>query len=64
MSRFNKKAAIIGMLGIMSATMLTGCKISSDTPILGKIFGLHSNEIFEVDSLICSDDEYKLVFMN
>ena len=59
-----KKVVAIGMIGIMSATMLTGCKISSDIPILGKIFGLHSNEIFEVDSLICSDDEYKLVFMN
>lgn len=65
MSRFNKKyLAQLGLIGVMSMTLLTGCKVSSDTPILGKILGLHSDEIFEVDSLICSDDEYKLVFMN
>ena len=65
MSRLNKKnIAALGMVCVMSITMFTGCKVSSDTPIIGKILGLSSDEIFEVDNLICSDDEYKMVFMN
>lgn len=65
MTRLNKKKiAIAGLAAVMSATLFTGCKVSSDTPILGKILGLHSDEIFEVNHLVCSDDEYKLVFMN
>lgn len=65
MSRWNKKnIAMLGMVCVMSITMFTGCKVSSDTPIIGKILGLNSDEIFEVDNLICSDDEYKMVFMN
>lgn len=65
MTRLNKKKiAVLGLAAVMSATMFTGCKVSSDTPILGKILGLHSDEIFEVDRLVCSDNEYKLVFMN
>lgn len=59
-----KNIAILGLVGMISATLFTGCKVSSDTPIIGKILGLHSDEIFEVDDLICSDNEYKLVFMN
>lgn len=65
MTRLNKKKiAVLGLTAVMSATLFSGCKVSSDTPILGKILGLHSDEIFEVDRLVCSDNEYKLVFMN
>ena len=65
MTRLNKKKiAVLGLTAVMSTTLFTGCKVSSDTPILGKILGLHSDEIFEVDRLVCSDNEYKLVFMN
>lgn len=59
-----KNIALLGIMGVMSIALLTGCKVSSDTPIIGKILGLHSDEIFEVDDLVCSDKEYKLVFMN
>lgn len=62
--RNKKNIAVLGVVGIMSVAMLTGCKIKSDTPIIGKILGLHSDEIFEIDHLVCSDDEYKMVFMN
>lgn len=62
--RNRKKIAALGMIGIMSMAMFTGCKVKSDTPILGKILGLNSDEIFQIDSLTCSDDEYKMVFMN
>ncbi len=65
MTRLNKKKIVVlGLAAVMSTTLVTGCKVSSDTPILGKILGLHSDEIFEVDRLVCSDNEYKLVFMN
>lgn len=62
---FNKKnIAVLGMVGVLSLSMLTGCKVNSDIPIIGKILGLNSDEVFEVDQLVCSDNEYKLVFMN
>ena len=65
MTRLNKKKiAVLGLTAVMSATLFSGCKVNSDTPILGKILGLHSDEIFEVDRLVCSDNEYKLIFMN
>jgi len=59
-----KKIISLGMAVILAGTVLTGCKIKSDTPILGKIFGLGSNQIFKVNELVCSKIEYKLVFMD
>lgn len=59
-----KKIISLGMAVILAGTVLTGCKIKSDTPILGKIFGLGGNQIFKVNELVCSKIEYKLVFMD
>ena len=59
-----RKIISLGMAVILAGTVLTGCKIKSDTPILGKIFGLGSNQIFKVNELVCSKIEYKLVFMD
>ena len=59
-----KKIAATGIAVTLTASFLTGCGIKSDTFILGKIFGLSSDEIFKIDDLTCSKSEYKLIFMN
>jgi foldase protein PrsA len=64
MKNTHKKIAIAGITVSIAASILTGCKINSDTPILGSIFGLGSDKIFQVGDMVCSKDEYKLLFMN
>ena len=49
-----KKIAATGIAVTLTASFLTGCGIKSDTFILGKIFGLSSDEIFKIDDLTCS----------
>lgn len=59
-----KKILALTVAASMAAASLTGCSFKSDTPLIGKIVGLKSDEIFKVDELICSKPEYMLVLMN
>lgn len=58
------RIAALTMASILALTSLTGCSLKSDTPIIGKIVGLKSDQIFKIDELICSKPEYMLVLMN
>lgn len=64
MIKDNKSVIALGLAVILIFSILTGCKIKSDTPILGRIMGLGSNEVFEIEDLSCTKAEYKLVFMD
>lgn len=59
-----KKRSLVALVLsiIMITSVVTGC--GTDTPIIGGLIGLDSDQIFEVDEIICSDTEYKLVLMN
>ena len=59
-----KKIMALAVAVSVTITSLAGCSFKSDTPLIGKIVGLKSNEIFQVDELICSKPEYMLVLMN
>lgn len=59
-----RKIAAMMVAASLAVTSLTSCSIKSDTPIIGKIVGLKSDEIFQVDELICTKPEYMLVLMN
>lgn len=54
----------MGLMVTMALTSLTACDIKSDSPIVGKLVGLKSDEIFKVGELICTTPEYMLVLMN
>lgn len=59
-----KKIMALAVAVSVTITSLAGCSFKSDTPLIGKIVGLKSDEIFQVDELICSKPEYMLVLMN
>ena len=48
----------------MATSMLSGCGVKSDTPVVGGLFGLSSDEVFQIKDLVCSEEEFKLVLMN
>ena len=54
----------MGLMVTMALTSLTACDIKSDSPIVGKLVGLKSDEIFKVGDLVCTTPEYMLVLMN
>ena len=54
----------LGLALVMSSSMLFGCGCSSDTPIIGTLFGLEDNQVFKVDKLICTKPEYMLQVLN
>ena len=58
------KMAALGLATVFAMTLITGCSVKSDTPIIGKIAGLGNDQIFEVDNTICSKPEYMLILMN
>lgn len=58
-----KLAAVLAAMSLATLS-LSGCSFKTDTPIIGKIVGLKSDEIFKVEDLICGKGEYKLVLMN
>lgn len=58
-----KRAAVICLMMSFSFMTFSGCELKSDTPIVGKIVGLKSNEMFKVDELICSKAEYMLAML-
>jgi foldase protein PrsA len=59
-----KKIAAFTMAAVLTAVSVTGCGIKSDTPLIGKIVGLKSDQIFQIEDLICSKQEYMIVLMN
>ena len=58
------KILILTFAACTAVASFSGCSVKTDTPIIGKIAGLDKNEIFQIDDLICSKEEYMLVFMN
>lgn len=59
-----KQWAVLGLTIALTSSILVGCNIQTDTPIIGRIAGLKSNQIFQIDKLICEEAEYRLVFMD
>lgn len=59
-----KKVIALGISMVMATTVLSGCGLKSDTPVVGDLFGLKSDEVFVVDKLICSVSEAKLIILN
>lgn len=59
-----RKIAIAGLVLSISFSAFSGCALKSDTPIVGKLVGLKSDEMFKIDKLLCSKAEYMLVMMN
>lgn len=59
-----KKVIALGISMVMATTVLSGCGLKSDTPVVGDLFGLKSDEAFVVDKLICSVSEAKLIILN
>ena len=59
-----KKVIALGISMVMATTVLSGCGLKSDTPVVGDLFGLKSDEAFVVDKLICSVPEAKLIILN
>ena len=53
-----RKIVALGLTLAMSSAVLFGCGCSSDTPIIGTLFGLKDNQVFKVDKLICNKPEY------
>ena len=47
-----KKVIALGISMVMATTVLSGCGLKSDTPVVGDLFGLKSDEAFVVDKLI------------
>lgn len=60
----NRKFFAITISLILAVSSLTACDTKSDTPIIGGIVGLDDNQVFEVDELVCTVPEYKLVYMD
>ena len=61
--KIKKMAACVLAASVMIASF-SGCTLKTDTPVIGKIVGLKSDEIFQIDELVCSRQEYMLVLMN
>lgn len=59
-----EKILALGVAAVLAVSMMSGCSIKSDTPIIGKIAGLDSNQVFKVGDLICTKPEYMLVLMD
>lgn len=59
-----KRIAVTCLMISFSFMAFSGCELKSDTPIVGKIVGLKSNEMFKIDKLICSKAEYMLAMLD
>ena len=59
-----KKIVALGLVVTLSVSSLTGCSFNSKTPVIGKIVGLGSSEMFKIDKEVCSKQEYMLVLMD
>ena len=59
-----KKIVALGLVVALSVSSLTGCGFNSKTPVIGKIVGLGSSEMFKIDKEVCSKQEYMLVLMD
>ena len=49
-----KKIVALGLVVALSVSSLTGCSFNSKTPVIGKIVGLGSSEMFKIDKEVCS----------
>ncbi len=59
----NRFIAVVSAV-ILTAGLTAGCSVRTDTPVVGRIFGLKSNQIFQVDKIVCEEPEYKLVLLD
>ena len=59
-----RKITVAGLIVIMSLFVFSGCEFKSDTPIVGKIVGLKSDEIFKTGKIVCSKAEYMLAMLD
>jgi foldase protein PrsA len=59
-----KKIAITCLIMSFPFLIFSGCELKSDTPIVGKIVGLKSNEMFKIDQHICSKTEYMIAMLD
>lgn len=59
-----EKLIAVGLALVLAVGTLSGCSVKSDTPIIGKIAGLESNQVFKVGDLICTKPEYMLALMD
>ena len=59
-----KKIVALGLVVALSVSSFTGCSFNSKTPVIGKIVGLGSSEMFKIDKEVCSKQEYMLVLMD
>ena len=48
------KCMAISLVMACSVLNFTGCSIGDNTPIIGNITGLKSNQMFKIDELVCS----------
>lgn len=61
----NKKRVMAAGLSIaLACSLLSGCRVKTDTPVIGQLLGLQSDEIFKIGDIICSEAEVKLVLMD
>lgn len=60
--RKNKLVAL-GLSVALATSAFSGCGISTDTPIIGSIVGLEDDQVFQVDKIICSVNEYKVEYL-
>ena len=58
-----KKLVIGGIVLAMSVSSLTGCGLKTDTPLIGNIVGLKSDELFQTKKIICTKAEYMVEFI-
>jgi len=59
-----KKLVAMGVITVM-ATQIVGCSwFKTDTPVIGRLVGLSSDEAFKVDGNVCTVEEVMLLYMN
>lgn len=59
-----KKIAAWAVAVACTSQLLAGCEVKTDTPVLGTLFGLESDQVFQIDGTICTVPEVKLVLMD
>ena len=58
------KCMAISLVMACSVLNFTGCSIGDNTPIIGNITGLKSNQMFKIDELVCSKSEYMICLLD
>lgn len=60
----NRRVISLGLVTVLASSILGGCDFKSDTPVLGTLFGLKGDQIFQIDELMCTTPEVKLLMLN